>query len=388
VALEHKSRDEHLFGPGPKRILTLDGGGILGVISLAYLERLEELLRKRYGGDPEFRLSDYFDLIGGTSTGSIIASALALGYSVNRLIDLYRTLGGRVFRRSFWRLNFLEPRFSASALRRELARELGDVRLGGDELKTGLVVVAKRLDSASPWVMHNNPRGRFYEAPEDDPTASPNKDFLLQNVVRASAAAPLYFRPERIGIAEGVGGAFVDGGVSPFNNPALLITMMATMDAYGFGWEPGGDKLLVVSVGTGFRPPVLGTDAVMKMSAPWLALRSLTSLMADCDILSQTVLQWLSKSPTPWPIDSEVGDLSKEALGGRAWLSYLRYNAVIESEWLRSHLGMEVSDQEAKKLYALDRPENIERLMEIAGVGAKVQVDPAHFEATFDLAGA
>ena len=56
----------------PKRILALDGGGIRGLLTAGLLQRIEDLLRARAGGDPAFRLSDYFDLIGGTSTGSII----------------------------------------------------------------------------------------------------------------------------------------------------------------------------------------------------------------------------------------------------------------------------------------------------------------------------
>jgi patatin-like phospholipase/acyl hydrolase len=79
-----RTRDEHLFGPGPKRILALDGGGVRGVISLAYLERIEAILRRRFG--PETVLADYFDLIGGASTGAIIATGLDLGLPVERLI--------------------------------------------------------------------------------------------------------------------------------------------------------------------------------------------------------------------------------------------------------------------------------------------------------------
>jgi patatin-like phospholipase/acyl hydrolase len=62
----------------PKRILALDGGGIRGVLTLEYLEAIEALLRQRRN-DPDLLLSDYFDLIGGTSTGSIIAAGLACG---------------------------------------------------------------------------------------------------------------------------------------------------------------------------------------------------------------------------------------------------------------------------------------------------------------------
>lgn len=72
---------KRLGEPGPKRLLSLDGGGIRGLISLGFLTKAERVLRCRYG-KPDLVLSDYFDLIGGTSTGSIIAGLLALGFSV------------------------------------------------------------------------------------------------------------------------------------------------------------------------------------------------------------------------------------------------------------------------------------------------------------------
>ena len=65
------SRDRHLFGPGPKRILSLDGGGVRGAISIAFLERLEKIVEE-IEGRPTL-LGDWFDLIGGTSTAAIIA---------------------------------------------------------------------------------------------------------------------------------------------------------------------------------------------------------------------------------------------------------------------------------------------------------------------------
>ncbi|MFM7550941.1 MAG: patatin-like phospholipase family protein [Cyanobacteriota bacterium] len=68
---------QHLAAGGPKRVLALDGGGVRGILTLGFLERIEWLLRQRHGGDPAFRLCDYFDLIAGTSTGSIIAALLA-----------------------------------------------------------------------------------------------------------------------------------------------------------------------------------------------------------------------------------------------------------------------------------------------------------------------
>jgi len=68
---------QRLTSDGPKRILALDGGGIRGVVTLGFLEEIESILAKRHPHIEDFRLCDYFDLIGGTSTGSIIAALLA-----------------------------------------------------------------------------------------------------------------------------------------------------------------------------------------------------------------------------------------------------------------------------------------------------------------------
>jgi uncharacterized protein len=70
-------RDAHLFGPGPKRILALSGGGVRGIVSIAFLERLEKLIEE-VEGKPVL-LADWFDLIGGTSTGAIIATCFLTG---------------------------------------------------------------------------------------------------------------------------------------------------------------------------------------------------------------------------------------------------------------------------------------------------------------------
>ena len=82
---------------GPKRILALDGGGIRGVLTLQYLAALERRCQRT--GDDKLALCDYFDLIGGTSTGSIIAAGLACGMTVDALKELYTGIGANVFRK-------------------------------------------------------------------------------------------------------------------------------------------------------------------------------------------------------------------------------------------------------------------------------------------------
>ena len=133
-----RSLNDHLFGPGPKRILALDGGGVRGALTLSYLERMETLLRERAGGGEDFRLCDYFDLIGGTSTGSIIATGLALGFPVSKLQDLYRRLANNVFEKPPFRFGVLVPKFGRQPLIDALTEHFGEHTLGSADLKTGL----------------------------------------------------------------------------------------------------------------------------------------------------------------------------------------------------------------------------------------------------------
>ena len=115
---------ERLSRPGPKRLLALDGGGIRGIITLGYLETLERLLQERFQRQ-EYRLVDYFDLIGGTSTGSLIATLLALGWSAAEVKDAYLELAEDVFKPNhYWGLGpvgrALHSRFDSAPLERIL----------------------------------------------------------------------------------------------------------------------------------------------------------------------------------------------------------------------------------------------------------------------------
>jgi hypothetical protein len=384
-----RTRDEHLFGPGPKRILALDGGGIRGALTLEYLARIEDLLRARAGGRASFRLSDYFDLIGGTSTGSIIAAGLALGFEVAKLQKLYRDLAAAVFQRPFWRFGAIVSKFPRQPLVDALIEHFGDATVGSDALRTGLMIMTKRLDTGSPWPIHNNPRGRYFEARPGGGLA--NRDLRLRDVVRASTAAPHYFEPERISVAAAaagaVDGAFIDGGVSPSNNPALQLLLFASLKGYGLGWPLAPDRLLIASVGTGFDEIALSTDEVMSMPAALLAVRSLAALMDDCTWLGQTILQWLGESPTAWEIDREIGDLRGDSLDGRKLFTYLRYNARLERDWLRDRLGLDLAPREVEGLRTMDDPGNVDALARVGAAAARVQVRPEHFPAAFDVAG-
>ena len=236
----------------PKRVLALDGGGVRGVLSVAFIERIEKLIADKNVQKP-LRLCDHFDLIGGTSTGAIIGTALALGLDIAKIKDFYFKLAARVFRRTWFRVKPFQSVFNSQSLKQEINRIIGDRRLDSADILTNIAIVTKRMDTGSAWIVTNNPRSKYWNDPMDGSYIG-NRHYRLADLVRASTAAPYYFAPHQIQIVSGdPPGLFVDGGVSPHNNPALAMFEVATIPAYGFGWPVGAENLLVVSVGTGSR---------------------------------------------------------------------------------------------------------------------------------------
>ncbi|MCK1723034.1 patatin-like phospholipase family protein [Bradyrhizobium sp. 141] len=376
-----KTKQQHLDSTnGPKRILALDGGGIRGILTLEYLEVMEREFRRRFN-NPKFLLCDYFDLIGGTSTGSIIAAGLACGLTVEQLKKLYTGIGTDVFQAEFWRLGLLAPKFKSEPLQDALDEQLGaDTTLDSERIRTGLMIMTKRLDTGSPWPLHNHPAARY---------AAQDGKLHLTKVVRASTAAPTYFKPQEIDISsrEGkiVAGAFVDGGVSPFNDPSLQLLMLAALDGHGFRWPTGRDKLLLISIGTGTFKKTYTTEQITGMAAAEQGLRSLQSLMDDCGRVNQTMLQWLTSCLTPSAIDSAVGDMKLDSQRGPQLATYARYNVLLEPGWLKTTVKLDLSPEAVTKIAAMDDPNNLADLADIGQLAAKEQVKPEHFPPCFDV---
>jgi uncharacterized protein len=376
-SLGNTARDLHYFGPGPKRILSLDGGGVRGVISVAFLERIEKILSEREGG--EIRLGDWFDLVGGTSTGAVIAGALALGYRTADLKDFYLRLAPRVFRRPLWRVIGWHAKFDAEALRREIEVVIGDRTLDSDDLITGLCVVTKRMDTGSPWIVANNPKAPFWNGP-DSRAYIGNRHYRLANLVRASTAAPVYFDPELLPIIDGeLYGLFLDGGVTPHNNPSLALFLMTTLKAFRICWPTGPDRLLVCSVGTGSHRSRLSAIQARRIRALGVAIHALASLIDDASNLIVMLMQWLGESPTAWAVNSEIGSLTDDLLPGGPLFRFVRYNVVLESDWLREMLDIRLSEKEVSRVRQLDDAATIPLAYEIGTRAAERQVKIEHF---------
>jgi hypothetical protein len=208
---------------GVVRILAIDGGGIRGIIPAMVLAEVE-----RRTGRPAREL---FDLIAGTSTGGIIACALARPEPrpAAELVDLYRREGPDIFSRSLGRRvasaeGLLDEKYDDDALDTALARHLGDTRLR--DARTRVLVTTYDLHGREPFVFRSWRSGA---------------DVSMAVAARATSAAPTYFEPVLF-----QGRSLIDGGVYAIN-PALT----AYTEALRLRPSESPAEHVVVSLGTG-----------------------------------------------------------------------------------------------------------------------------------------
>jgi len=298
-------------------------------------------------------LCDYFDLIGGTSTGSIIAACLAIGMKVEDIKQKYFDLGSKIFgdkHRWYEVFKLAKAKYDANPLERELQKVFKDITLGSDTILTGLCIVAKRADTNSVWPLINHPKGMFFDSKKGR-----NKDILLWKAVRASTTAPTYFLPQVIEVGGDLPkAAFVDGGVSMANNPALQLLMVATLKGFPFHWKLGADNILLVSIGTGMgKPQKLPNQITNNHLLNW-AKEMPNMLMQDASWHNQIILQWLSNSPTRWEIDSEIGKMEDDLLvidtSSEGIISYLSYNIWLEQEYLNTLMNKTYTKKQVDSL--------------------------------------
>jgi hypothetical protein len=297
------------------------------------------------------------------------------------------------------------------------------------------------MDTGSPWIISNDPRAPYWESkPPNSQTGDKghigNRYYKLATLVRASTAAPHFFDPEilaiipekekkhvaaeageaaaavsdddtlgeinaRLGrfprltmlltkirallIAREKGpnpethGLFVDGGVTPFNNPSIALLMQVVLEPYKICWPLGPDKLTFVSIGTGsFRTQLSFTE--LGFAGPVkLALHALLSMMTDTQTHALAQMQWLGECPDPWPINSELGTLANELPPGQRWFRFMRYDLRLEAPWLVKELGVDLKEPEVARLRNMDDPAIIKTIYDLARRAAAKQVKREHF---------
>jgi hypothetical protein len=234
------------------------------------------------------------------------------------------------------------------------------------------------MDTGSPWIVTNNPRAPYWETPADKSYIG-NRHYRLANLVRASTAAPAYFDPELLPIVDGaMDGLFIDGGVTPHQNPALALFLMTQLKAYSLCWPAGPDRLLAVSIGTGSYRTQLTAAAARRFRAIGLAFWALAGLIGDGASLVLALMQWLGESPAPWPINSEVGDLRDDSPPGGKLFRFLRYDVQLDGPWLAETLDLKLSERDVIRARRMDDTGTIPLAYEIGRRAAERQVKAEH----------
>jgi hypothetical protein len=370
--------------PGPRRILAIDGGGMRGALAVGILAKLEKVLREKLDR-PDLVLADYFDLIGGTSTGAIIAAGLALGQDAEYLRQLYHRLGPIVFRHGGFRIPLIQSRFDPKRLAGVIVQELGDATLETAAWRTGFAAVAKRVDTGSSWILTNCPGAKYWNGDPAYPDVNPDKDYSLAKIVQASAAAPFYFDMVSLEVSKGQQGVFFDGAMTPHGNPALQLAMTALVPAYGLKWTAGADNLMIVSVGTG-QPRPMKPEWVKKpvLLSVWKAIHALTSLAYDSSQLGTAVLQWLGTSPQPWRVNSEVEGLQNSLPGCAPLWTFVRYDSPLEDHWLKANLDETFTAKQIADLVKMDDDEMVPELYRVGELVGEKLIKPEHFPEAFN----
>ncbi|SDR51298.1 Patatin-like phospholipase [Paraburkholderia fungorum] len=369
----------------PYRLLALDGGGIRGLVTIEVLAQIEALLESALQPGKPLVLADFFDYVAGTSTGAVIATCVSLGMRVEEIRKMYLESADLMFDRAsiLQRLRYKyddEP--LARKLQEVLSRKTGEAEpsLGSSGLKTLLMMVLRNASTDSPWPLSNNPRAKYNPTPERPDT---NLHLPLWQVMRGSTAAPTYFPPEQITIG-GKQFVFVDGGITPYNNPAFQLFIMSTAEPYRLGWKTKRpEDMLLVSIGTGTSPYQNGTLAPEDMNLLFNATQIPSALMFASLNEQDLLCRLFGKCLVGDVLDRELGSMvhGKGAHGSGGpvdpkLFTYLRYNAELTRQGLDA-LGL--PDIEPHDVQKLDSTAHKDALRRIGVAVAEQQVRLDHF---------
>lgn len=231
------------------RILSIDGGGIRGILPGTILNYIEDQLKKKEGSS--VKIADYVDMIAGTSTGGILACMYLIPdvnggakYSATDALNVYLKNGGKIFDVSFKQrllsvggLN--DEKYTAKELESALKKYFEDTKLS--QLLKPSLITAYDIEKRE---------AKFFTSSDANNDVS---DYYVRDVARSTSAAPTYFEPAKIKSLFGASYPLIDGGVFA-NNPTLCAYAEArTMDfkAMGKPTKPTAKDMLIVSIGTG-----------------------------------------------------------------------------------------------------------------------------------------
>jgi len=356
----------------PKRLLSLDGGGIRGLITIEMLAAIERLLQTALGRSDDFVLADYFDYIAGASTGAVIAASLSLGMRVNQVREFYISSGAEMFDKAVWLRRF-NYKYEDERLARKLRSVFGeDTTLGDERLRTLLLLVLRNATTDAPWPVSNNPFAKYNDLRRGDS----NLKLPLWQLVRASAAAPVFFPPEVVQVGRN-SFVFQDGGMTIYNNPALQLFLMATLEEHRLVWPTGEDKMLLVSVGTGGTAEANANLAPGDLNVLYNATAIPSALLYSASVQQDVLCRVLGRCRSGDQLDREIGDLiGSNGLAQPKLFTYLRYNVDLSSQGLA---GLDLTHIAPEHVQPPDSIDYMEDLQLVGHAAARTQVKPAHF---------
>ena len=223
-----------------RRVLSIDGGGVRGIIPALILSKIEEYTKKP--------ISSMFDLIAGTSTGGVIALGLtcpskynrmAPAYTASELLNLYMNSAGKIFPNSVWKSmhtlwGLKDERYPSSGIEGVLKEYFGGFRLS--QTITNVLITSYEIEKRIPFFF----KSRYAK----EPTRKDDYDFYMWQAARATSAAPTYFEVFKLNhLRSKEYYALIDGAVFA-NNPA----MCAYAEAKRIFPD---DSLFILSLGTG-----------------------------------------------------------------------------------------------------------------------------------------
>jgi patatin-like phospholipase/acyl hydrolase len=235
------------------KILSIDGGGIRGIIPAVILNYMEERLQERTG-DKNVTIADYFDMIAGTSTGGILGCFYLLPpaegqelhsrYPAKDAVDLYTRRGREIFKRKFSFFGLASEIYPATGLENILRETMENTTLA-----------QARKDSLITAYDITERRAVFFTRP--DAQQYPHRNYLLRDIARATSAAPTYFEPAAVRSQGGAVSYLVDGAMFA-GNPALC----AWVEMYK---KTAAQKpVMLLSIGTGKEPEKYDYDKAKK----------------------------------------------------------------------------------------------------------------------------
>lgn len=230
-----------------KIILSIDGGGIRGIVPGQILTHIERLLIEIYD-DPTYKIADHFDLIAGTSTGGILACAFLLSdfgrpkYTAEEVVDIYFERGDDIFSIPlFHRIRtaggLLDEKYPAAGLEETLQDYFGDAKLS-DLLKPTLITA------------YDIKRRKAHFFTQHD-AKDPDHNFFLRDVARATAAAPTFFEVSKIKSEANKYYPLVDGAIFA-NNPSLCAYAEMRNKFSSKELKLLASDILLLSIGTGY----------------------------------------------------------------------------------------------------------------------------------------